>query len=105
MGIPVRIMFRGIMRWAGFTEGPPMEIRFSWRAGPLSRGFPEPEKTRPRRFSEKGTCMERPKKRTVSPVEMPRPPAKTWRETRSFWRRFTSAREVPNTVSTSARSP
>jgi hypothetical protein len=105
MGIPVRIMFRGMMRSEGLTEGPPMGMTLSFSAGPLSLGSPEPENTLPSRSAEKGTCMGRPRKRTVSPVEMPRPPAKTWSETSSPWSLFTSASEVPNTVSTSARSP
>ena len=105
MGIPVRIISLGIIRWEGLTEGPPMGIRLSCKAGPLSLGDPEPEKTRPIRLSEKGTCMGRPKKRTVSLVEIPLPPANTCSETISFSKRFTSAKEVPNVVSTSARSP
>jgi len=96
IGIPVRIILRGTMRCDGLTEGPPIGIRFSCNEGPLSRGFPEPENR---------TCMGCPRKRTVSPVEIPRPPAKTCKETISPFKRFTSAREVPNTVSTSARSP
>ena len=47
--MPVWIMFLGMILFAGFTDGPPMGIMFSVRAGPLSRGTPEPLNTRPSR--------------------------------------------------------
>ena len=83
MGMPVRIMCLGTMRRAGFTEGPPMGIMFSVRAGPLSRGTPAPSKIRPKRCSLKDTIMGLPKNRTGSVVLTPWVPEKTWRETLS----------------------
>ena len=59
---------------------------------------------RPIRFSEKHTSISRPRKRILSPVETPRPPAKTCRETKSPSMRFTSASDVPKAVSISASS-
>ena len=104
MGIPVRIIRRAMIRLEGFTEGPPISTGLSFKEGPLSRGSPEPLKIRPIRFSEKHTSISRPRKRILSPVETPRPPAKTCNETKSPSMRFTSAKEVPKAVSISASS-
>ena len=52
IGIPVLTMFLGIILLDGFTDGPPISIRFSSSLGPLSRGSPLPLKILPRRFSE-----------------------------------------------------
>ena len=51
IGMPVRIMVRGMMRRAGLTDGPTMAMRSSSRAGPPSRGTPPPVNTRPRSAS------------------------------------------------------
>ena len=77
MGMPVRIILSGTIRLEGFTEGPPMGIMFSVRAGPLSRGTPAPSKMRPKRWSEKETIMGWPKKRTESVVLTPWVPLNT----------------------------
>ena len=84
MGIPVRISLLGTIRRDGFTEGPPMGIIFSVRAGPLSRGTPAPSKMRPSRWSEKDTIMGRPRKRTGSVVLTPWVPLNTCSVTRSL---------------------
>ena len=84
MGIPVRISLLGTIRLDGFTEGPPMGIIFSVRAGPLSRGTPAPSKMRPSRWSEKDTIMGRPRNRTGSVVLTPWVPLNTWSVTRSL---------------------
>jgi len=57
IGMPVRIISRGMMRLDGLTEGPPTWIRFSVSAGPLSRGSPAPLKMRPWRESVNETSM------------------------------------------------
>ncbi len=49
IGIPVRIIFVGRIRFAGLNDGPPIGIMFSVRAGPLSLGTPAPSKIRPSR--------------------------------------------------------
>ena len=46
-----------IIRFEGFTDGPPIGTRLSFRAGPLSRGTPAPSKMRPIKSSEKLTCI------------------------------------------------
>ena len=66
-----------MMRFAGFTEGPPMSIISSLIAGRESRGRPAPVKILPNRFSEAETRIGCPRKRTSSPVLMPRDPVKT----------------------------
>ena len=104
IGMPVRTMFFGMMRLAGFTEGPPMSIMLSSRTGPLSRGTPPPVKTRPRRSSEKGTRMGCERNRTWASVATPLAPANTCNETSSSCRRMTWAREVPVRDVTSASS-
>jgi len=105
IGMPVRTISRGMMRFVGLTDGPPIGIRFSLSVGPLSRGSPEPVKIRPLSESPKLTRIGLPRKRTSSPVEMPRPPAKTWSETISSSSLLTSASETPKRVVTSASSP
>ena len=77
IGMFVRTMLRGMTRLAGLTDGVPMSIRLSDRAGPLSRGCALPVKARPSRASEKGTRIGRPRKRTFASVATPRAPAKT----------------------------
>jgi hypothetical protein len=104
IGMPVRTMRRGMMRLAGFTDGPPRSIMFSVISGPRSRGTPLPVKIRPSSASEKGTCIGRPRNRTLASVEMPRLPAKTWRSTRPPSRRMTCASDTPWREVTSASS-
>ena len=91
IGMPVRIIRSGTRRQVGLTGGPPMSTGGASTSGLPSRGRPAPSKTRPRRSSEKGTCMGRPRNRTRSPVETPCVPAKTWSETRSRSSRMTPA--------------
>ena len=105
IGIPVRIMFLGTIRFEGLTDGPPMAIILSRRAGPLSRGSPLPEKIRPSRFSEKDTCMGCFKNRTRSLVETPRLPARTCSDTLLPSSRMTWASDTPCGVAISANSP
>ena len=100
----VRIILFGLMRFAGFTEGPPIATRFSVNAGPWSLGSAEPLKIRPSKFSLKETRISCPKKRIWSFVATPRPPAKTCNETVSPSILFTSARDFPNLVFISASS-
>ena len=77
MGIPVRIILFGKVLLDGLKDGPPMEIMFSVNAGPWSLGTPVPSKIRPKRFSEKDTCMGLPKNLTGSVVLTPWAPANT----------------------------
>ena len=104
IGIPVRIMRFGVMRFDGLTEGPPISTRLSTSAGPWSRGSAEPLKMRPSKSSLNETFISCPKKRIWSFVETPRPPANTWSEMRSPSILFTSARDFPNLVVISASS-
>ena len=104
MGMPVRTILRGMIRFDGFTEGPPASMGSSSRAGRPSRGRPAPSKTRPSSASEKGTWTVRPRKRTWASVGRPRLPAKTWRATVSPSRRMTWASEAPPGQLTSASS-
>ncbi len=104
MGMPVRIMLRGMMRLAGFTGGPPISIILSSSTGPLSRGRPDPVNTRPSSASEQEVRRRSPRKRTSALVGIPRVPANTCRVTRSPSRRMTCAREVPPSDVTSANS-
>ena len=103
--MPVRTILRGMMRLAGFTDGPPIAMRFSSSSGPLSRGWPEPLNTRPSRASVNDTSILCPRKRTWPSVEMPRLPANTCRKTLSRSRRITCASEVLSVPTTWASSP
>ncbi len=105
IGIPVRTILRGMMRLAGLTDGPPMGMRFSSSAGPLSRGCPEPLNTRPSKASVNETSMVCPRKRTWPSVAMPRLPANTCKYTLSLSRRITCASETPSVPTTCASSP
>ncbi len=105
IGMLVRIMFFGMIRFAGLTDGVPVSMRFSSRRGPLSRGSPLPSKMRPSRLSEKEICMGCPMKTTSSPVDMPRPPVNTCNETWSPLKRMTSARDSPWRAFTNPRCP
>ena len=82
-----------------------MVIRLSVSAGPLSLGSPDPVKTLPSKSGEKETRIGLPKNRTESPVEIPRPPAKTCSDTKSRSNLITSANDFPKEVEISANSP
>ena len=104
MGMPVRIMVRGITRRAGLTGGPTIGMRSSSSAGPRSRGTPPPVKTRPSRSSENGVCASWPMKRTSASVGTPRVPEKTCMVTLSPSMRMTCASEENPGASTLASS-
>ena len=104
IGMPVRTILLGIILFAGLTGGPPISPMFSERVGPLSKGIPLPLKMRPTKLSPRDMRMGWPKKRTLSPVDIPRLPAKTCNETLLPSRRITWAREVPRCVETCAIS-
>ncbi len=105
IGIPVRIMFRGMIRFAGFTEGPPISIISSFNSGLPSRGDPVPSNTRPRRLGDEETRIGLPRKRTWSPVDVPVAPLKICNETRSPSSLITFANEVDPLLVTTASSP
>ena len=59
IGMFVRTMSRGIIRFVGLKEGPPISRPSPTMSGPLSIGTPEPLKRRPKSWSENETCMSR----------------------------------------------
>jgi len=96
--MPVRIIFLGMMRLTGLTDGVPMSIKCSVRDGLLSRGRPLPLNILPRSSSPLATRMGWPRNLTLSFVEMPLLPAKTCKYTRFPSSRMTCARETPRLV-------
>ena len=69
-----------------------------------SRGIPAPLKMRPIKLSVNETIIGWPRKRILSPVETPRPPAKTCKKTRSSTIRITCASDLPFLDAISAKS-
>ena len=104
IGMFVRTMRFGMMRFEGFTDGWPIGTLFSESAGPPSRGLPVPVKARPRRASPKGIFIVSPRKRTRAEVSTPRAPAKICSVTFGPSSLITWASDVPARDSISAIS-